>query len=141
MAKWRHRLSNINPENQTATCAHCGPDTLLRWRKTTKKWVCRNQDSRPNHLTPGWKSPWIQAREKFIGAQEGLCEICREEKELGLDHCHRTGRYRAALCRNCNAAIGLLKEDPEILKRAIEYLEVHKILGSGTVLRFKKRIP
>ncbi len=45
------------------------------------------------------------------------------EAKLMVDHDHTTGEVRGLLCHNCNRAIGLLREDPERLRRAIEYLE------------------
>lgn len=53
----------------------------------------------------------------------GKCEICDEESNLCLDHCHRSLKFRGFLCSKCNSAIGFLKEDVSILKRAINYLE------------------
>lgn len=58
-----------------------------------------------------------------------LCKRCKiskslEEfhKKLSVDHCHKTGKVRGLLCSNCNTAIGLLKEDINVLKNAINYL-------------------
>jgi hypothetical protein len=65
--------------------------------------------------------------------QEGKCAICNEAppgghptKGLCVDHCHTTKKLRELLCRDCNLLIGDAKEDPEIFKRAIAYLEKHK---------------
>jgi hypothetical protein len=56
---------------------------------------------------------------------DGKCYICMEKKEyyLHVDHNHETGKVRGLLCNPCNRAIGLLKEDINILKSAIEYLK------------------
>ncbi len=64
-----------------------------------------------------------EAQEMF----HGKCDICGiGELKLGcslyLDHCHSTGRLRGFLCRPCNSAIGLLKDSPELLNKAIKYL-------------------
>jgi hypothetical protein len=52
------------------------------------------------------------------------CEIC--EHEMGtpcVDHDHKTGKVRGVLCRECNSALGLFMDDPDILRKAIDYLE------------------
>ena len=54
---------------------------------------------------------------------KGQCEICGEGGKLHLDHCHNTGRIRGLLCMRCNTAIGRMYDDPDLLKKAIAYLE------------------
>lgn len=65
-------------------------------------------------------------------SQGGICAICGgnpgkigrrgHHGRLHIDHDHATGRVRGLLCGNCNTMIGLAGEDPEILRKAIEYL-------------------
>jgi hypothetical protein len=55
------------------------------------------------------------------------CAICSEKapehKSLCVDHNHKTGKIRGLLCGNCNLMIGLVKDNPTILRHAITYLE------------------
>lgn len=58
--------------------------------------------------------------------QGGTCLICRSKPNrarLCVDHDHKTGVVRGLLCSGCNAALGLLKEDTNLLRRAADYLE------------------
>ena len=56
-------------------------------------------------------------------AADGRCMICRTPvAKLVVDHCHKTGRVRGLLCGTCNSAIGYLKDDPEIIRRAADYV-------------------
>lgn len=63
---------------------------------------------------------------EMFRAQRGVCAICSEVcatgRNLAVDHCHATGEIRGLLCANCNRALGLLRDDPERLRRAIAYL-------------------
>lgn len=70
----------------------------------------------------------------MLAEQNGVCAICRRpstrkvldrKSALVIDHDHKTKKVRALLCNNCNTAIGLFKEDPEILTSAVEYLRRH----------------
>ncbi|MBW8797723.1 MAG: endonuclease VII domain-containing protein [Streptomyces sp.] len=62
-------------------------------------------------------------RDELIASRGGVCCICLSAPAVHVDHCHKTGRVRGVLCFNCNSAIGLLRDDPETLNRAADYLE------------------
>jgi hypothetical protein len=56
--------------------------------------------------------------------QGGACPICgRDDLELFTDHSYRTGHTRGLLCRQCNTGLGMLKDSPTRLKRALSYLQ------------------
>jgi|SRR5210317_1284950 hypothetical protein len=64
----------------------------------------------------------------MLAAQQYACAICGTTdtgayKAFHVDHCHTTGVVRGLLCSNCNTGIGNLRDDIELLKRAIQYLE------------------
>lgn len=64
-----------------------------------------------------------EAFEAMKLGQSNVCKICKKlPKEWVVDHEHSTGRIRGLLCRSCNVAIGLLNDDPEILKEAARYV-------------------
>lgn len=60
--------------------------------------------------------------EELVADQAGLCAICRSGPAVQVDHNHETRFVRGVLCGGCNAGLGQLKEDPEIIRRAIVYL-------------------
>jgi hypothetical protein len=66
---------------------------------------------------------------KMLEDQGGECAICGYDNLSNrnyfpvVDHCHKTGIVRGLLCGNCNHAIGKLKDDPKLLRRAADYLE------------------
>jgi hypothetical protein len=64
----------------------------------------------------------------LLRESDGLCAICAEEPAVHIDHNHLTGEVRGALCRGCNQGLGHLKDDPEILRAAIEYLATPRVL-------------
>lgn len=53
------------------------------------------------------------------------CIICGETQKLQLavDHDHKTGRVRGALCTRCNLGLGHFRDKPELLRLAALYLE------------------
>ena len=44
-------------------------------------------------------------------------------KSIAVDHDHDTGRIRGVLCDRCNRALGYLRDNPDLLRRAADYLE------------------
>lgn len=68
--------------------------------------------------------------------QGGKCAVCRRTEEeaatgkrrnrrLHVDHDHRTGKVRALLCGDCNGGLGLLRDNPELVREAANYIELH----------------
>ncbi|MET9967588.1 endonuclease VII domain-containing protein [Streptomyces sp. NPDC006356] len=62
-------------------------------------------------------------RDEMVASQMGLCVICLKAPAVHVDHCHKTGRVRGVLCFNCNSGLGLLRDDPDVINRAADYLE------------------
>lgn len=59
------------------------------------------------------------------------CDICNQDTDhrydkLCVDHSHTTGKVRGLLCFSCNTLLGNAKDDIEILKNAIKYLETNE---------------
>ena len=54
-----------------------------------------------------------------------VCAICDTHitgKKKHVDHCHKSGQVRGILCRDCNLALGLVKDNPDTLISMITYL-------------------
>jgi recombination endonuclease VII len=66
----------------------------------------------------------IEAHDSLLATQNNCCAICegRFTKPPHVDHCHKTGEVRGLLCSNCNTGIGNLRDDPALLRKALEYL-------------------
>jgi hypothetical protein len=75
--------------------------------------------------------------EGYWYAQQGKCCICRIRMRrptmtrgqaldvVAVDHCHKTGKFRALLCNKCNKGLGHFNDDLQILQNAIRYLNGH----------------
>lgn len=66
----------------------------------------------------------------LLSTQGHTCAICYEAfKTVGgryapvVDHDHKTGAVRGLLCDRCNHALGHLKDNPELARRAGIYLQ------------------
>lgn len=103
------------------------------WRKRNPDYTKRRtrKQSRPevqrNYYLQRTYGISLDDVNKLVLAQKGKCAVCFKEARLYVDHDHETGELRSLLCPGCNAGIGLLKEDPNILRQAAAYLEAWRI--------------
>ena len=67
---------------------------------------------------------------EFLSKQGGVCAVCKQievdNRELSIDHCHKTGLVRGLLCNTCNLAEGLLNSDPNLIRALANYVEYHE---------------
>lgn len=96
----------------------------------TKKWVGENRDKRKDYYLRRTYGLTLVQYNEMLDAQGGVCAICGTDDPKGksgtyfvVDHDHETGDNRGLLCNRCNRAIGLLGEDPGVLKSAVDYLK------------------
>lgn len=75
------------------------------------------------------KREWGISPEQFremLAEQANSCKCCGDDlgtaHDRHIDHCHTTEVIRGILCHYCNTGIGMFKDDPERLAKAIEYL-------------------
>jgi len=81
--------------------------------------------------------------EKKFKKQKGKCSICGalhipgRRTGLVIDHDHKTKIFRGLLCQTCNRALGLLKDNIKILKKAIRYLKKTKRASNRWLMNVK----
>ena len=123
-------------------CPSCGehkpPDDFGRNRATksgrgTYCKPCHNRIGRANREKHhgSTRAYWLKRRygidavqvEWLILSQGGLCAVCGKHPAVHVDHDHGTGLVRGILCFNCNRGLGKLREDPALMRVAVDYLE------------------
>lgn len=96
-----------------------------------RQWYLERKDIyREKHLQ---KSYGMSLQDFFdmLEEQNYECAICSADlsnakpKNIHIDHCHTSSKVRGILCNSCNMGIGMLKDDVDVLKSAIAYLEYH----------------
>jgi len=92
-------------------------------------------DKRKWHLSNSYKLD-CAAYNAMLTEQRNGCAICgtqvydtsRPAFRLAIDHCHSTGTVRGLLCKNCNMGLGMFKDSPDTLARAIAYLNNYAVI-------------
>lgn len=122
-----HLCSRSRDSHQGA-CKPCTKTQHKLWVRTHRKQAAlielRRQCKRYG-ITP-------EQYNKILVAQKSICKICGNSNEsykdgkhrLFIDHDHKTGKVRGLLCDACNRGLGYFKNEPKLLKNAIQYLEL-----------------
>lgn len=117
-----YRTKNFEKANQRAKdWRTANPEQaksrIQAWNKKFP-WKAREANLRQFGLS-------IEDYEGMLAKQNGTCQICCEPpgvRRLAVDHCHVSGKVRGLLCINCNHALGKMKDSPELLEAAAQYL-------------------
>ena len=105
-----------------------------RWRREKYRTDIVHREKRLRYNWGAYlKSKYGITPEEYedrLRVQKRKCLICgyktprypEKKQMLHLDHDHKTGKVRGFLCSLCNKGIGCLKDSPELLEKAAEYI-------------------
>lgn len=78
----------------------------------------------------------VDEYDRLLAKQGGRCAVCRTDtpgnrrtraiRAFCVDHDHVTGHVRGLLCSACNRAIGMLKDDPDVIEAALKYVRRYR---------------
>lgn len=125
----------------TKPASEFGKNTLGHGGLKSRCKECLNELSRADYIRTGGERQRRSALKNRYGltpdsfaallaSQGGVCAICQGppgKRGWVVDHKAGTNVARGILCNSCNVAIGLLKEDPEVLQAAISYLSREEV--------------
>lgn len=128
---------SVTESTKKGYCKECKRAQAKAWKlanpernkETNKKWNDNNFSKKRYSLLKKNYGITPEEYQVMFDAQSGCCQICQKhqsefDRRLAVDHNHETGKVRALLCLGCNKMLGLAKDNPELLLRAIEYLKV-----------------
>ena len=100
------------------------------YRRECKECFTKTYNRTEYHRSESWyyvcKRVYGLEPEQADAMLAGGCKVCgTHDGKLCIDHDHNTGRVRGCLCDNCNKALGHAKDDPLLLRKLADYLEVH----------------
>lgn len=114
--------SNFPRNKRTATGYHC---YCKECHNSRNRAFIKNRygGTRHYHLR-GRYGVGAEEVAQLVIAQGGLCAVCQKRPATQVDHDHKTGDVRGVVCLLCNAAMGAFGDDPQRIRRAIDYLEL-----------------
>lgn len=136
----------------STTCKSCrkkqmaeyraNPEIAERARVRARKWHQENKEyarkSRRERYSPKKRLEKLLIEKYDLSLedyddlnqkQDGVCAICGTTKgskkggRLVVDHCHQSNVVRGLLCHSCNRGLGMFRDNPTLLKKALAYLE------------------
>jgi hypothetical protein len=115
----QYSTDNRKPDKLKQYCKPCSNSYFKQWRTSNLEQV-RKKDRMLHYIRTYNLS--VDVAEALVENRTGICEICKNEDLLVVDHNHTTGKVRGFICSFCNSCLGYAKENKETLKNLIEYL-------------------
>jgi len=115
--------SEFKKRSKTGYCAKCFHSNTHGVKTDYNKARWDSGIAKETH----WKAKGVVLTEENISSFNNsfACELCGKDfskVKKCLDHCHKTGKYRGALCMQCNAALGKLGDDIDnIVEKLVFY--------------------
>lgn len=123
--EYAKKYNKDNPEKVLLAVKKWQLKNEERDKKNKRNWNKRNMDKRVNYRLKKYGIS-LEDYNLIFKKQNGVCNICfkanKNNHRLNVDHCHKTGKVRGLLCGKCNTALGLLKDKPEIIMAAFNYI-------------------
>ena len=127
-------------DGKSHRCLACARMANTQWYKehpdksiqATRRWQMRNANKCLDTRLRRDYGITREAYDAMVTLRSGLCDICKQPEtsysrggkllKLAIDHDHATGTIRGLLCRDCNTAIGLMRDQPTRFIAAADYL-------------------
>jgi hypothetical protein len=119
-------------DGKSYRCKACDDVARKKWSTSNPEKAHLSQRQRNLKQRFGVDLEWYEEQFK---KQNYSCAICKSKTNkttgdrqfwnFSVDHCHDSGKVRGILCNNCNRALGLFQDNPEVLRKAAEYVETH----------------
>lgn len=110
-----------NKERESIKTSLYNKEYILRDKeKARARWIKRHH----NISLEEYDALLLSQNNKCANNQ---CHTILIGKSRHLDHDHETGKIRGMLCNKCNMALGLLRDNPDIVLGLHSYIKYHKI--------------
>ena len=127
------QTGDVYPKKICNICHRLLPTTAFARNQNNIRGPVRRPSCQECRRTLEGQSPTPREKRQWLTTKPHLepfeCPICGKRTIAGLtcnvdlDHNHRTGEIRGWICDSCNTGIGRFKDDIQLLKRAIKYVE------------------
>ncbi|MCO6499523.1 MAG: hypothetical protein J5I47_03980 [Vicingus serpentipes] len=106
------------------------PNQYGKNNRVLRRPVCRECYAKKVKADPQQKKEFEKKHPRPEIGEDFSCPIClktfiREHRnDVVLDHSHIDGSIRGWLCSSCNTSLGKFNDNPEVLKRGMEWIKM-----------------
>lgn len=119
-------------DGRRGTCKRCHTNYVINYYNNNPDKKAEKVRMNTYHK-PNWKRHNItkQRYEEMVSLYDGKCHACQDDVGTSIDHDHSCcpGSFscgqcvRGVLCRNCNIALGILKDNKDTMLKLINYIK------------------
>jgi hypothetical protein len=137
--KWNSLSTETRRQNRARWLKRNGAQYVKDYNKKNKErllqlnyaWKEKNNEARKLHarrsLLKRLYGITLEQYDELLLKQDNSCAVCKRHKDeftksLAVDHDHKTGEIRGALCTHCNRTIIGRNRNAEIFMNAYQYL-------------------
>jgi len=126
--EWRKK----NPEKKAEQKKRHYEKHREEYLKRSNDWYCLNKDKYRDRTMFRKYGITLEQFDALREKQNYCCALCNareSENKQGLvvDHCHTSGDVRELLCTTCNVGLGMFKDNPKLLLKAVDYIRKHNV--------------
>jgi hypothetical protein len=116
----------------SSACRECA-------RSRQRSYAAKNPEAAKDSRLKRYYNLSLEQFYEMLRTQKGLCVLCKapvgvSKGDCAVDHNHECcpGEkscgtcVRSILCNRCNLGLGSLRDSPEVLRRAADYVESHQ---------------
>jgi hypothetical protein len=123
-----HKIIEKDVDSLKGVCSRCGPVALKKTiRKKYTQYQCaiayRESNDTQNQRRSGVNTHGLNPSEVSEFVSDKVCNVCKTDLDVCVDHNHETHKLRGVLCRTHNLGLSFFGDDPVLLRRAADYLE------------------
>jgi hypothetical protein len=120
-------------------------EKVRKWQKANpekhkaiqKAYYERMKIERPEYLAERYRKRNYKSKYKItldhynlmLKDQNSVCYICNgldNNKNLSVDHCHKTGKVRKLLCTRCNITLEYIENSKVDISQYLRYINEHQ---------------
>jgi hypothetical protein len=117
-------------------------DRASQWNRENRERRRKQNCNSPEYLRRLRYGLSPEKYQEMYDEQKGLCKMpsCGNPIEI-VDHDHEINEIRALLCKSCNSALGLFRENPILMRDAADYIEYYRAVGGTPIVIPSKMRP